>query len=103
MPHQLETADGMLAELRRRGLARGGLLALSLVPERGLGIAEPAGGQWALATAEPAAVVAQLEEEFRPRWVWWSQHTPLALIRNGVRVATCWDLVAVHRLIFGGW
>ena len=22
---------------------------------------------------------------------------------DGVRVATCWDLVAVHRLIFGGW
>ncbi|MDQ1738952.1 MAG: polymerase [Pseudonocardiales bacterium] len=103
MPHQLDTADGLLAELRQRGLARGGFLALSLAPGRGLGIAEPTGGRWALATAEPAATVARLEEEFRPRWVWWSQQTPIELTRAGVRVATCWDLVAVHRLIFGGW
>ena len=103
MPHQLDTADGLLAELRQRGPARGGFLALSLAPERGLGIAEPAGGRWGLATAEPAAVVAQLEQHFRPRWVWWSQQTPIALTRAGVRVATCWDLVAVHRLLFGGW
>ncbi|MEO7262317.1 MAG: DNA polymerase [Jatrophihabitantaceae bacterium] len=103
MPHQLETADELLAELRRRSQTRGGFLALSLAPGRGLGIADPAGGRWAVATGEPAAVVARLEEEFRPRWVWWSQQTPLALTRDGVRVATCWDLVAVHRLIFGGW
>ena len=103
MPHQPETAEELLAGLRRRGLARGGFLALSLVPERGLGVAEPTGGGWALATPEPAAVVALLEEEFRPRWVWWSQQTPIALTQAGVRVATCWDLVAVHRLIFGGW
>ncbi|HEV2886680.1 MAG TPA: DNA polymerase [Jatrophihabitans sp.] len=103
MPHQPDTAEELLAELRHQGLERGGLLALSLVPERGLGIAEPTGRRWALATAEPAAVVARLEQEFRPRWVWWSQQTPIALARGGVRVATCWDLVAVHRLIFGGW
>ena len=22
---------------------------------------------------------------------------------GGLRVATCWDLAAVHRLLFGGW
>lgn len=103
MPHQLETVDGLLAELRRRGQARGGFLALSLAPERGLGLAEPGGQRWTLATAEPAGVVAALEQEFRPRWVWWSQQTPIELTRHGVRVATCWDLVAVHRLLFGGW
>jgi len=103
VPHLLETADGLLAELRQRGQARGGLLALSVAPGRGLGIAEPGDGRWALADAEPAAVVARIEQEFRPRWVWWSQQTPIALTRAGVRVATCWDLVAVHRLLFGGW
>jgi DNA polymerase I len=103
VPHQLDTADELLAELRRRSLAPGGFLGLSLVPERGLGLAELAGARWALATPEPAAVVARLEQEFRPRWVWWSQQTPIALTGAGVRVATCWDLVAVHRLIFGGW
>ncbi len=103
MPHQLETTDGLLAQLRRRGQARGGFLALSLAPERGLGLAEPGGQRWTLATTEPAGVVAALEQEFRPRWVWWSQQTPIELTRHGVRVATCWDLVAVHRLLFGGW
>jgi DNA polymerase-1 len=78
-------------------------VALSLAPGRGVGIAEPAGGRWALATPQPVAVVAELEARFRPRWVWWSQQTPIALSRGGTRVATCWDLVAVHRLIFGGW
>ena len=24
-------------------------------------------------------------------------------VRAGVRIATCWDLAAVHRLLFGGW
>ncbi len=103
MPRQPDSADGLLAELRRRGPARGGFVALALSPGRGLGVAEPAGGQWALATPEPAAVVDELERQLRPRWVWWSQDTPIALTRHGVRVATCWDLVAVHRLIFGGW
>ena len=86
------------------GLARGGFLALSLAPGRGLGIAEtPDGDGWVLRTADPSAVVAGIEQEFRPRWVWWSQQTPIELTRTGVRVATCWDLAAVHRLLFGGW
>ena len=29
--------------------------------------------------------------------------TAVPLIRAGVRVATCWDISAVHRLLFGGW
>jgi len=106
VPPELATADELVAALQRHGLVRGGFLALSLADERGepgIGIAEPSGGQWALATGRPAAAVARLEAEFRPRWVWWSQQTPLELARAGVRVATCWDLVAVHRLIFGGW
>ncbi len=27
----------------------------------------------------------------------------MPLISAGVRVATCWDIAAVHRLLFGGW
>ena len=100
---QLQTADQLLAELAQRGFERGGFLGLSLAPGRGLGVAESGGGRWAVPTTEPATVVAQLEQQFRPRWVWWSQQTPIELTRKGVRVATCWDLVAVHRLIFGGW
>ena len=104
MPPQLATADELVAELRQHGLDRGGLLGAE-PGDRAAVWASPSrpAAEWALATARPAAAVARLEAEFRPRWVWWSQQTPLALARAGVRVATCWDLVAVHRLIFGGW
>lgn len=33
----------------------------------------------------------------------WSGETSTTLVRGGVRVATCWDIAAVHRLLFGGW
>jgi DNA polymerase I len=49
------------------------------------------------------AVIALIEEAFRPRWVWWSSHEWEAVLLAGLRVATCWDLAAVHRLLFGGW
>lgn len=53
--------------------------------------------------ASPASVVADVERALRPRWVWWSIDTAAALVRSGLRVATCWDVAAVSRLIFGGW
>ena len=56
-----------------------------------------------LGTDDPTAVVARIEEDLRPRWVWWSQDTARLLVRDGVRVATCWDVAAVHRLLVGGW
>lgn len=52
---------------------------------------------------EPVSVVAEVERALRPRWVWWSIDTAAALVRSDVRVATCWDVAAVSRLIFGGW
>ncbi len=33
----------------------------------------------------------------------WSNETAVALAREGVRVATAWDVAAVHRMLFGGW
>ena len=33
----------------------------------------------------------------------WSQEDARGLVAHGVRVATCWDVSAVHRLLFGGW
>lgn len=50
-----------------------------------------------------AADVALADREIRPRWVVWSQETARELVRHGVRLATCWDVAAVHRLLFGGW
>ena len=50
-----------------------------------------------------ARAVARADEALRPRWVVWSNETAAGLVRSGVRIATCWDVGAVHRLRFGGW
>ena len=42
----------------------------------------------------------------RPRWVWWSSAAVVPVLRSasyGLRVRSCWDLGAVHRLLVGGW
>jgi DNA polymerase-1 len=43
------------------------------------------------------------DEAIRPRWVTWSQETARRLVAGGVRVSTCWDVAAVHRMMFGGF
>jgi DNA polymerase-1 len=50
-----------------------------------------------------AADVELADEKIRPRWVVWSQQDARELVAHGVRLATCWDIAAVHRLLFGGW
>ncbi|HEY8527080.1 MAG TPA: DNA polymerase [Acidimicrobiales bacterium] len=52
--------------------------------------------------AAAIAGLAAVERELRPRWVWWSNETARALVDGGLRVAACWDLAAVHRLLAGG-
>ena len=44
-----------------------------------------------------------IERALHPRWVVWSQDTARVLVAADLRVARCWDLAAVHRLVFGGW
>lgn len=104
------TRPALLEALHAAGMTRGSYLAISLAPGRGLGLALDAAlspharsARWGLDSAEPGDLVRSVETEFRPRWVWWSNGTATALARADVRVATCWDLVAVHRLLFGGW
>lgn len=95
-----ETAAA-LAALASAGFARGEPLALVTAP--GLGLALAAGGAPVLLPGgELAAVVGAVEQAFRPRWVLWSQASADALVAAGVRVATCWDISAVHRLLAGG-
>jgi DNA polymerase-1 len=101
-PTPLDSVPELLAGLRSAGVKRGDPVAVTLVPARGLGLAA-AGADWALLDPEPARAVASVEESLRPRWVWWSQDTPAVLAAARVRLATCWDLAAVHRLLFGGW
>ncbi len=94
----------VVAWLDAHGVGRADLVGLAFQPGVGVGLAAP--DRVALAEADPAvaaAVVAAVDEELRPRWVWWSGDTALALVRAGVRVATCWDVAAVARLLAGGW
>ena len=47
--------------------------------------------------------LGRADEELRPRWAVWSGETAARLVSCGVRLATCWDIGAGHRLLFGGF
>jgi DNA polymerase family A len=87
--------------LRQAGVARGDLVGLAVTADQAIAVAPPAGpaAGWIVTAAEVAAA----DGELRPRWVTWSGETAVRLTTAGVRLATCWDVAAVHRLLFGGW
>jgi DNA polymerase family A len=94
-----------VTSLRQAGVKRGDLVALAISPafEFGLATADStAAHSWA-AIAGIAAEVGRADEALRPRWVMWSGQTAARLAASGVRLATCWDITAAHRLLFGGW
>ena len=94
----------VVEKLRLAGVGRGHLVGLAYAPGVGLGLATGSGGlSWSYAAGDASVVVGLVEEALRPRWVWWSSETAVPLISAGVRVATCWDIAAAHRLLFGGW
>jgi DNA polymerase-1 len=80
--------------LRQAGVRRGGLVGLVVAPDGTVAVA------LGLTSAQE---VARADEQLRPRWVTWSGETAARLAAAGVRLATCWDIAAVHRLLFGGW
>lgn len=47
--------------------------------------------------------LSSIETALAPRWVCWSPADLVRLTQLGIRVARCWELSAVHRLLFGGW
>jgi DNA polymerase-1 len=105
-----EPARNLVDELRQAGVGRGDLVGLAVAP--GVGLAMAPSRQAAashpsrslsLDVEDPAREVGLVDEAIRPRWVLWSNTTAEALVRAGVRIATCWDIAAVHRLVFGGW
>jgi DNA polymerase I len=77
----------------------GSPVALAVVPGVGIGLAR-GGERWAVA-GDPATLVRELTEKHRPRWVWWDAATTARPLVD-VRIGSCWDLAAVHRLIYGG-
>jgi DNA polymerase-1 len=97
-------ADGDLAtSLRQAGVNRGDLVGLVISPALGLGLAT-ADRAWSVAAGPGlAGEVGRADEALRPRWVIWSGQTAARLVGDGIRLATCWDITAAHRLLFGGW
>jgi DNA polymerase family A len=80
------------------GVRRGDLVGLAVAPDGAVAVAV-AGEGWVASPAE----VTEADDEIQPRWVTWSQETAQLLVADGLRIATCWDVAAVHRLLFGGW
>jgi DNA polymerase I len=109
----------LVTRLRRAGVGRGDLVGLAVSPDgivavavgetlSGAGAAvsgAAAGGAGAPAAGWVGAAgeLAVADDEVRPRWATWSQEDAQRLVAQGVRLATCWDVAAVHRLLFGGW
>jgi DNA polymerase I len=67
------------------------------------GEAADAPGALAAGWVGSAGELAGADDEVRPRWATWSQEDAQRLVARGVRLATCWDVAAVHRLLFGRW
>ncbi len=93
----------LAARLSRAAVTRGDLVGLVISPAGALGVAT-ADSTWHVRPASGAiAAIGPADEELRPRWAVWSGQTAGRLAADGVRLATCWDIAAAHRLLFGGW
>lgn len=89
-------------ELRVAEVTTGSFVGLAVGGGRTAGLATPS-TTFTIDDAEAAHVIAQIDLELRPRWVLWSNATASTLLAAGTRLATCWDLAAVHRLLAGVW
>ncbi len=94
-------ASELVDQLRSLDVQRGEHVAISIEPSVGLGLA--ARGNVFHSPADPATTVRLLDDAVGPRWVWWDKSTSLALAALGIPIDRCWDVVAVHRLMSGGW
>ncbi len=100
-------------ELRASGFKPADYLAVAVHGDVGVGLAyqsaTPSTSSTVLSTviaiadATPHAVIRKLEQEVRPRWVWWDRSTSDTLAANNIIVDRCWDILTVHRLLNGGW
>jgi DNA polymerase-1 len=88
----------LVTVLAEGGVKQGDLVGLVMGSDGVVSVALD-GGEWEASVAD----VGVADEKIRPRWVVWSQQDARGLVAGGVRLATCWDVAAVHRLLFGGW
>lgn len=85
------------------GIEHGTSISLVIAPNVGAALVSELGNAAFVAPGDIAITIERLSAAKAPRWVWWSKDTARSLLDLGVRVAKCWDLVAAHRLINGGW
>jgi DNA polymerase-1 len=90
----------LVTRLRQAGAGRGDLVGLAVSPDGTVAVSTDA---VAAGWVGDAGELGIADEEVRPRWVTWSQEDAQRLVARGVRLSTCWDVAAVHRLLFGGW
>jgi DNA polymerase-1 len=88
----------LVTVLAEGGVRQGDLVGLVVGSDGAVSVAAD-GDEWEASVAD----VGVADEKIRPRWVVWSQEDARGLVAGGVRVATCWDVAAMHRLLFGGW
>lgn len=91
-----------IAWLRSTGVGRGDDVAVAVRTGVGVGLTV-ADRTLAVPTDDPAGVVALVEREVGPRWVWWDRTTSDDVVGQGVAIARSWDVLTVHRLLHGGW
>ena len=102
MPSEIRDTTDAVDVVSSLGAARGTAVGLAVAADGTTGMSV---GDTLVTT--PAglgpACVAAIDRDLRPRWTVWSPDTAAALVAHGVRIATCWDVAAVHRLQVGGW
>lgn len=91
-----------IAWLRALGVGRGHDVAIALHDRVGLGLAVSS-DRLAVPSTDPLPLVAMIEHELGPRWVWWDRTTSDPLADAGVPIARSWDVLTVHRLLCGTW
>jgi DNA polymerase-1 len=90
----------LVTGLRQAGVGRGDLVGLAVSPDGTVAVSTDAVAAGWVGSAGELGVA---DDAVRPRWVTWSQEDAQRLVARGVRLSTCWDVAAVHRLLFGGW
>lgn len=83
-------------------LTQDDLVGLAISPGVGLGLAR-GDDRWAIDTGDPLGWLGELTQSAAPRWVWWGRETTALVASAGIGIDRCWDIVAVHRLLSGGW
>lgn len=96
------SSSGRLVEaMRAAGVVRGSFVSVAFTADAVALSSDQ--GCWVITGVDSIETIASVEVGLRPRWVWWTSEGWEPILRTGLRVATCWDLASVHRLLFGGW